>query len=72
MLTCATCGHQWEESQKDEKKTRDAAKVNEQGPYCGLCRHLEMAHRYAMAHGYKSFKQAVNGWTILSNHMEQE
>jgi rubredoxin len=64
MLTCETCGHTFRQTPGEERKTLQAAKANKQGPFCELCRHLEMALRYAqnrrliMTAGYISHAQA--------------
>lgn len=56
MIHCALCGAETpqdfnpkkgETEEGEEEKTMRAAQVNGQGPFCQLCRHLEMALRYA-------------------------
>lgn len=49
---CATCGHVWECFQTKHRQGKKcpvdtAVGVNKQGPFCGLCLHLEMAQRFA-------------------------
>jgi hypothetical protein len=68
MLTCSKCGHEFaqlldpgDDEAEEERKTMVAAKVNRQGPFCELCRHLEMALRYAQHRGLKRC-----AWHILS------
>jgi hypothetical protein len=47
-ITCCHCGHVWEAiNAKAHKKTFLAKKVNGEGPFCGLCRTLEEATRFA-------------------------
>jgi len=48
--TCATptCRYTWT-CLTGRCQTEHAAKVNGQGPWCDLCRHVEMAQRYARA-----------------------
>lgn len=47
-VTCAKCGHVWEiVNEKDYKRTIKAVSVNKEGPFCGLCRTLEEARRFA-------------------------
>lgn len=47
-VTCAHCGHVWEiPSAKDYRLTLRAVGVNKDGPFCGLCRTLEEARRFA-------------------------
>lgn len=55
MLTCERCGCEFQQltsvgdvETEEERKTMLAAKVNRFGPFCNLCRHLEMAYRYAL------------------------
>ena len=48
--TCETCRHEWA-CLHVKCQTAHAAKVNKQGPFCGLCLHLEMARRFAEARG---------------------
>lgn len=66
--TCACCGHRWE-SLEDEtaKAIQKAAEVNGVGPFCALCYHLEMAHRYANARDFRSLKAAVAFWLRHQN-----
>jgi hypothetical protein len=40
-------------TEKDARDVEKAAKTNGDGPFCGLCLHLEMATRYAAARGLK-------------------
>lgn len=54
MLTCHKCGHEFEQlvnkgddATDEERRTLVAANSNKEGPFCHLCRHLEMAMRYA-------------------------
>lgn len=59
MLTCSICGYKFKQDFNprkkpkpetevgEERKTMEAAKVNGQGPFCDLCRYLEMALRHA-------------------------
>lgn len=45
---CCVCGHRYESPNvATEKKVRAAVKVNGDGPWCELCRNLEMAVRVA-------------------------
>ena len=58
--TCDCCGHQFRDlNDSRTRKTKQAAKVNKEGPYCELCRHLEMARRYAAHRG--TFARGVDG-----------
>lgn len=53
-FTCCVCGNEWKEPDaKLARQIKVASKVNQDGPYCELCRHLTMAERYASARGYK-------------------
>lgn len=58
---CAFCGHTWT-CLEDEtaKHIRKSVEVNQQGPFCALCHHLDMAERYAQHRGITLF-QAVAG-----------
>ena len=69
MLTCQLCGHQWRQTfdpvkrqteKGEEQKTLAAAAVNKQGQFCELCRHLEMARRYAEARNWITVVEAIN------------
>jgi hypothetical protein len=47
---CQHCGQGWDCMELESKVkcvVTKAAKVNGEGPWCGLCMHLEMAIRYA-------------------------
>jgi hypothetical protein len=47
-VACSNCGHVWEiPNEKDYKLTIRASEVNKEGPFCGLCRTLEEAIRFA-------------------------
>lgn len=49
-LKCAHCGYRWTPSDPDDiDKTLKAMIVNASGPFCGLCRTLEEAARFAQA-----------------------
>lgn len=62
-LKCQTCGHTWEVVAKDAKDAMTAAKVNGQGPFCGVCLHLEMAYRAAQAQKHRFlFTNVVFQW----------
>jgi hypothetical protein len=56
------CGHPWE-SLEDETAQAivTAAKANQQGPFCALCYHFEMAARYVMARDIR-FLEAAAGF----------
>lgn len=61
MLTCELCGRKFkqildedDDETDEERKTLLAAKSNKRGPFCSLCRHLEMALRHAELRGLKS------------------
>jgi hypothetical protein len=58
---CETCGYAWD---CDQAKcgVETARRVNKQGPYCELCRHVEMARRYA---GLRHIPLVVN-WPPVS------
>lgn len=63
--TCQACGHEWESlDQKTARTVVQAAKINQQRPFCELCRHLEMARRYAIARGFKSLQEAVEEFDL--------
>ena len=48
---CETCRHEWECLMTSRCQVLTAVKVNKQGPFCGLCMHLEMARRFAEGRG---------------------
>jgi len=48
---CAECAHVWTCLQGVKCQVETAAKANKAGPFCQLCRHVEMAYRYAEARG---------------------
>jgi hypothetical protein len=51
--TCCRCGYTWVCLQGVVQKcpVTVAQRVNHDGPYCELCRHLEMAQRHAQLRG---------------------
>ena len=54
--TCCRCGHVYDCIYYDlpackRKEVFRAAQVNRDGPYCNMCRHLEMALRFAAHRG---------------------
>ena len=56
---CAVCGHVWESlTAQIAKEVRSAVLANKQGPFCGVCMHLEMAYRYAAFRGRADFQAA--------------
>lgn len=60
---CCICSHRYHsETAKDARHVVNAVKVNKDGPYCELCRSLEMAARYAEARGYSGIRDAMNEW----------
>lgn len=60
---CCVCGvHFHSATKKDARHTIEAVKVNKGGPYCELCRQLEMAARIAEARGYDGIRKAMNDW----------
>lgn len=70
MLTCETCDCQWQQmfdhkkrqtEASEKRKTKLAAKVNGQGPFCELCRHLEMAPRNAAHRGLVGIVTLIQG-----------
>jgi hypothetical protein len=72
-LTCKTCGHQWTPSDPDLiRKAKVAAEVNGTGPFCELCRCLEMARRAAMARGHTSLGRAVKWWGLKQKESRTE
>jgi hypothetical protein len=46
-LACIQCGHEWNETDIEGRKTMRAAAVNGNGPFCLLCMYVEMADRIA-------------------------
>lgn len=64
--TCVICRHKWQSlDSKTERHVITAAKVNKDGPYCDMCRHLEMAERYALARGFAAIEGGVKKWRVL-------
>lgn len=67
MITCQTCGMpstqkfdpKKETRAEAEEATRNAAKVNRQGPYCHLCRMLEMSRRIARHRGWSDVTNTI-------------
>ena len=53
IITCQSCGFDWDALDGTHDKIRQAAKVNSEGPFCDLCRHLEMAERFARYRGMR-------------------
>lgn len=53
--TCQECGHRWDclEPRHPRCGIETAARANKTGPFCGLCRHLEMARRFAFLRGIR-------------------
>ncbi len=51
--TCANCGYTTLcEDQREVRRIKEAAKINGTGPFCDLCRHVDMAARYAEIRGF--------------------
>ena len=60
---CCICSHRFfSETKKDAKHVVNAIKVNRDGPYCELCRQLEMAARIATMRGYDGVRKAMTAW----------
>jgi hypothetical protein len=70
-LTCQTCTHSWEAVAKDAKDALKAAKINREGPFCGVCLHLEMAYRHAAAQKRPRFTNAVFQWLEQTKQPDQ-
>lgn len=64
---CCVCDHKWEnlDPKLDPKKVEIAAKSNGDGPYCGMCLHLEMAERYAIARGFSTIEGGLKKWKVM-------
>jgi hypothetical protein len=71
-LTCDLCGYKWECNDTDALKSLNAAKVNKQGPFCGLCRHLHMAWAHWKHRPYgMNFIGAVRRFMDLKRESER-
>lgn len=66
LHVCCICDHRWESlDNSTAKKVRAAAKVNHDGPHCGMCRHFEMAERYALNRGFETVEGGLKKWLVM-------
>lgn len=64
--TCCVCGHRWQSpDETTERHVLQAVQTNKDGPYCGMCHHLEMAERYALLRGFAGIEGGVKKWRTL-------
>jgi hypothetical protein len=60
-LFCDNCGCEITvRDVSEENAIRKASECNQQGPFCDLCRHLEMASRFAAMRGLHSLAKELN------------